>query len=161
MQLTRKLRLQLLMQNGLFLVLLVVLVTLLAYLAREYRKEWDVTRSTRNTLSPATLGLLHQLDSPLIITAYAMSQDTGGANVHKRIEERLRAYQRAKPDITVTLIDPREQPKQAEAARIRTPNEMVVEYKKRIEHLAVEDFNEQTFANLLMRLARGCARSPS
>ena len=155
MQMTRKLRLQLLMQNGLFLVLLIVLVTLLAYLAREYRKEWDVTRSTRNTLSPATLGVLKQLESPLNITAYAISQDASGANVHKRIEERLRAYRRAKPDITVTLIDPREQPKKAEAAGIRTPNELVVEYKKRSEHLVVEDFNEQTFANLLMRLARG------
>jgi ABC-type uncharacterized transport system involved in gliding motility auxiliary subunit len=155
MQLTRKLRLQLLMQNSLFLVLLVVLVTLLAYLAREYRKEWDVTRSTRNTLSPATLGVLKQLDGPLNLTAYAISQDAGGANMHKRIEERLRPYQRVKPDLAVTVIDPREQPKQAEAAGLRTPNEMVVEYKKRVEHLAVEDFNEQTFANLLMRLARG------
>jgi ABC-type uncharacterized transport system involved in gliding motility auxiliary subunit len=38
---------------------------------------------------------------------------------------------------------------------MRTPNELVIEYRKRTEHLAVEDFNEQQFVNLLMRLARG------
>ncbi|MBI4206831.1 MAG: GldG family protein [Betaproteobacteria bacterium] len=155
MELTRKLRLRLLVQHGLSLVLLVVLVMLLAYLAHEYRKEWDVTRAGRNTLSASTLEVLGQLDGPLTITAYAVTQDATGANVHKRIEERLRVYQRAKPDIALTLVDPREQPKQAEAAGVRTPNELVVEYRKRTEHLAVEEFNEQTFANLLMRLARG------
>lgn len=155
MELNRKLRLQLLAQNSLSLMLLAVLVMLLAYVAREYRKEWDVTRSARNTLSAATFDVLKQLDGPLQITAYAVSQDASGVNVQKIVQERLRPYQRAKADIALEVIDPREQPKQAAASGIRTPNEMVVEYKKRVEHLAVEGFNEQSFANLLIRLARG------
>ena len=155
MEVTRRLRLRLLIQNGLFLALLVALIMLLAYLAREYRKEWDVTRVGRNTLSASTVQALGQLEGPLKITAYAVTLDTTGANIHKRIGERLRVYQRAKPDIALTFVDPREQPKQAEAAGMRTPNELVIEYRKRTEHLAVEDFNEQQFVNLLMRLARG------
>ena len=155
MEATRRLRLRLLAQNGLFVVLLVTLAMLLAYLAREYRTEWDVTRSGRNTLSAATLEALGQLEGPLRITAYAVTVDASGANVHKRIEDRLRAFQRAKADITLTFVDPREQPKLAEAAGLRTPNELVIEYRKRTEHLAVADFNEQEFVNLLMRLARG------
>ena len=155
MEVTRRLRLRLLIQNGLFLALLVALIMLLAYLAREYRKEWDVTRVGRNTLSASTVQALGQLEGPLKITAYAVTVDTTGANIHKRIGERLRVYQRAKPDIALTFVDPREQPKQAEAAGMRTPNELVIEYRKRTEHLAVEDFNEQQFVNLLMRLARG------
>jgi len=154
-EVTRRLRLRLLIQNGLFLALLVALIMLLAYLAREYRKEWDVTRVGRNTLSASTVQALGQLEGPLKITAYAVTLDTTGANIHKRIGERLRVYQRAKPDIALTFVDPREQPKQAEAAGMRTPNELVIEYRKRTEHLAVEDFNEQQFVNLLMRLARG------
>lgn len=155
MELNRKLRLQLLVQNGLFVVLLAALVMLLAYLAHDYRKEWDATRSARNTLSGATLGVLKQLKGPLQVTAYAVSHDVSGANVHRRLEERLRPYQRAKADLTLKVIDPRHRPKEAETARIRTPNELVVEYEKRTEHLALEDFNEQTFANILMRFARG------
>lgn len=155
MELTRQLRLRLLVQNGLFLILLVLLIMLLAYLAHEYRKEWDVTRAGRNTLSASTLEVLGQLEGPLNVTAYAVTVDASGANVHKAIEERLRIYRRAKPDIALTFVDPREQPKLAEAAGMRTPNELVIEYRKRTERLAVEEFNEQQFVNLLMRLARG------
>ncbi len=155
MELTRKTRFQLLAQSGFFVLLLAALVTLLAYLARDYRKEWDITRSARNTLSGGTLDVLRQLKGPLQVTAYAVSHDVSGANVHRRLAERLRPYQRAKPDLTLNIIDPRQQPKEAEAAGIRTPNELVVEYRKRTEHLALEEFNEQTFANVLIRLARG------
>lgn len=155
MVINRRMRLQLLAQSSLFVVLLVVLVTLLAHLAREYRKEWDVTRSARNTLSAATLDVLRKLDGPLAVTAYAVAADAGGTNVQKVVEERLRPYRNAKPDIAFTAVDPREQPKLAAAAGIRTPNELVVEYRNRVEHLPVADFNEQAFANLLMRLARG------
>lgn len=154
MELNRKIKLQLLAQSGIFLLLVVVLTALLAYVAREYRKEWDVTRSARNTLSQATLDVLKQLDGPVSITAYAISQQAGGANLQKLVQERLHSYQRVKPDISLTLVDPREQPKRAAAAGIRSPNELVIEYRKRTEHLPVSDFNEQNFSNALIRLTR-------
>jgi ABC-type uncharacterized transport system involved in gliding motility auxiliary subunit len=144
-------------QSGVFLALFVVLVMLLAFVAQEYRREIDVTRSARNTLSQPTLDVLRQLEGPVSVTAYALTQDAAGGNVHKIVEERLRPYRRAKPDLSVTIIDPREDPKRAEAAGIRTPNELVVEYRKRIERIPLGDFGEQNFANALMRLMRGSA----
>ena len=155
MEATPRLRLRLLFQNGVFIALILVLTMLLAYVAREHRKDWDDTRGARNTLSAATVEALGQLEGPLKITAYAITIDQSGANVHKRLEERLRAYQRAKPDISLMLIDPREQPKLAEAAGLRTPNELIIEYQRRTEHLPIEDFGEQQFLNILTRLARG------
>jgi gliding motility-associatede transport system auxiliary component len=156
-QANRRLRIRLTVQSGLFLALLFALVMLVAFVTREYRKEWDVTRSARNTLSQATLDVLRQLDSPLNVTAYAVTQDPSGANVHKMIEERLRPYQRAKPDLELKLVDPREDPKRASAAGVRTPNELVIEYRRRSEHMPLGEFGEQAFANVLMRLARGSA----
>ena len=157
MQANRRLRVRLTIQSGLFVVLLLVLVMLLAFVARDFRKEWDVTRSARNTLAQPTLDVLRQLDGPLTVTAYATAQDATGANVHRMIEERFRPYRRAKPDFDVRLVDPREDPKRAEAAGIRTPNELVIEYRKRSEHMPLQDFSEQALANVLMRLARGSA----
>jgi ABC-type uncharacterized transport system involved in gliding motility auxiliary subunit len=153
----RRLRFTLTLQSGLFIVLLFAVVTLLAFLAREYRKEWDVTRSARNTLSQATLDVLRQLDGPLTVTAYAVTQDASGANLHKLIEERFNAYRRAKPDLELKLVDPREDPKRAEAAGVRTPTELVIEYRRRSEHMPLGEFSEQSFANVLMRLVRGSA----
>ena len=155
MQANRRMRVQLTIQSWLFLALFLTLVMLLAFLALDYRKEWDVTRNARNTLSQPTLDVLRQLDAPLAVTAYAVAQDPSGANIHKMIEERLRPYRRAKKDLDLKFVDPREEPKRAEAAQIRTPNELVIEYRRRVEHMPLADFNEQAFANVLMRLSRG------
>ncbi|MGZ5154693.1 MAG: DUF7088 domain-containing protein, partial [Burkholderiales bacterium] len=157
MQANRRLRVRLTLQSGLFLILMFALVMLLAFLAREYRKEWDVTRSARNTLAQPTLDVLRQLDGPLVVTAYAVQQDASGGNMHKMIEDRMRPYRQAKPDLELKFVDPREDPKRAEAAGLRAPNELVIEYHRRSEHMPVGEFGEQAFANVLMRLARGSA----
>ena len=126
MHLTARRRLQLLMHHGVFVVLLIVLGALLAYLAREFRYEHDLTRSHRNTLSPATLELLGRMEGPVEVTAYALARNAQGDNVHRRIEESLRPWQRAKPDIALKLVDPREQPQAAAQAGVRAPFELVV-----------------------------------
>ncbi|MEK6593903.1 MAG: GldG family protein [Pseudomonadota bacterium] len=156
MKINSRLRMQLFAQSSLTLVLLVMLAALLAYVAHDYRKEWDITRSTRHTLSQASLEVLRQLDGPLTITIYAVAQDGRGQNLHKSLQEFVRPYQRAKPDIALAFVDPREQPKAATAAGVRAPVEMVIEYRQRSERLTT--FNEQAFTNLLMRLARGAER---
>ncbi|HTD92151.1 MAG TPA: GldG family protein, partial [Burkholderiales bacterium] len=153
MQITRKVRAQLLAQGSLYTVLLLVLVMLLAWVAREYRAEWDVTANARNTLSQGTQDALRQFDGPVNVTAYAMARD-GSNDVHKLLQEKLRPWQRVKPDLAVTMVDPRDDPKRANAAGLRSPNELVIEHKGRTEHLPVESFNEQNFVNALIRLSR-------
>ena len=100
--------------------------------------------------------MLKRLEGPVSITAYALARDARGEHVHRRIEEFLRPYQRAKPDLTVTIVDPREQPKAAAEAGVRAPVELLVVYQRRTERLA--EFNEQALANVLLRLARGAER---
>jgi len=156
MRIPGKRHLQLFIHHGVFVALMVALVALLAYVAHEHRVERDLTQAGRNTLSPATLDVLRQLDAPVRITAYAMASDTRGDNVHRRIENFLRPYQRNMAGLSLTLVDPREHPKAAAAARVRAPVELVVEYKRRTEHLT--QFTEQAFVNLLMRLVRGTER---
>jgi ABC-type uncharacterized transport system involved in gliding motility auxiliary subunit len=151
-----KRRLQAMAHHGLFVVLLVALTALLAYFAREYRFEHDLTSARRNTLSAATLDVLSKLDGPVSVTGYALERSGRGDNIHQEIRDFIRPYQRAKPDLTLTLVDPREQPKAAADAGVRAPIEMVVEYRRRTVHLT--QFNEQAFANALMRLARGAER---
>lgn len=154
MKITRNVRWQLLAQGGAFVLLLLVAVGLLSWVAREYRAEWDVTASARNTLSQGTQDALRQLNGPVNITAYAITQEGSGGNLHKLIQEKIRPWQRVKPDIALTLVDPRDDPKRANAAGLRSPNELVIEYQKRTEHLPLGEFNEQNFVNALIRLSR-------
>ena len=155
MKITRRLRWQLAAQSWMFVVLLALLVALLAYVAHEYRTEQDITRNARNTLSAATLSALKQLQGPVTVTAYAVRQDANGNNLHKMIGERLRAYQLAKRDLQLQLVDPREQPKRAAAAGLRSPNTLVIEYRRRSQQITLGDFSEQTFTSALVRLLRG------
>ncbi len=155
MQITRRLRWQLSAQGWVFVLLLLLLTALLAWVSREYRSEQDVTRNARNSLSAATIGALQQMQGSVRVTAYAVRQDSGGSNIHKIIEERMRNYQRAKPDLELRLIDPREQPKLAAEAGLRSPNALVIDYQRRTEQIALSEFNEQNFANALVRLLRG------
>lgn len=148
----KKLRLHWLIQNGVFIALLLVLVGLLGYLAWETRVQWDVSQNQRNSLSQASVEVLQKMSGPIGVTVYATAQDVRLGDVRKIISDFLALYQRAKPDFTLTFIDPAEQPKLAQEAGIEVNGEMVVTFAGRSEHLTT--VNEQAFTNLLMRLTR-------
>ncbi|WP_430233073.1 GldG family protein [Nitrosomonas communis] len=148
----KKLRFHLLLQNGLFVVLLLVLVSMLGYLAFEFRTQWDISQNNRNSLSKASLDVVQKLNGPVMVTVYATHQDPQLGDIRKIISDFIVAYQRIKPDLTLNFIDPIEQPHLAEEAGVRMNGEMVIAFNDRSEHLTT--INEQTFTNALMRLAR-------
>jgi len=139
-------------QNWLFVVLLVAFAGMLSWVARDYRKEWDVSQNARNTLSEPTVAMLRELNGPVTITSYATAQE----DLRKVVRDFLAPYQRVKPDIAISFVDPREQPKLAQAAGVQVNGELVVEFGRRSENIAT--LTEQAFANVLMRLARGQER---
>lgn len=151
----RKLRLQLLIQNGIFVLLLLALAAGIAWVTRDIKTQWDLTQGNRNTLSPAAADVLKQLRGPVGVTAYATAQDTEG-DVRKAVQTFVAPFQRAKPDFSVTFVDPREQPQKAQAAGVRVNGELVVEFDGRSEHLT--NLTEQDLSNLLLRLARSSER---
>ena len=71
----KKLRLRLLIQNGLFVLLLLLLVGLLGYLGRENSIQWDISQNGRNTLSQGSVEVLQKMDGPVTVTVYATAQD--------------------------------------------------------------------------------------
>lgn len=148
----RKLRLHLLLQNGLFVLLLLILAGMLGYLALEYRTQWDISQNSRNSLSVASSEVLQKLEGPVMVTVYATTQDAQLGDIRKIISDFIAVYQRVKPDLTLDFIDPIEQPNLAQEAGVRMNGEMVVAFNDRSEHLTI--INEQVFTNALMRLAR-------
>lgn len=139
-------------RHSLFVAALISLALLLGYLAQENRIQWDVSQNARNSLSQASLAVLKELNGPLAVTVYATANDAQLGNIRKIIGEFLSLYQRAKSDITVTFIDPTEQPQQAQQAGIQANGEMIVAFDGRLERLA--SVNEQAFTNVLLQLVR-------
>jgi ABC-type uncharacterized transport system involved in gliding motility auxiliary subunit len=151
----RKLRLQLLLQNGLFVVLLVGFAMAIVWVTKDIKTQWDLTQGHRNTLSQASIDVLKQVTGPVRVTAYATAADAEG-DARKTVETFLGSYLRAKKDLTLTFVDPREQPQKAQAAGVRANGELVIEYNGRSEHLT--SLTEQDLTNLLLRLVRSAER---
>jgi ABC-type uncharacterized transport system involved in gliding motility auxiliary subunit len=136
-------------------VLLVALAALIAYFAQEYRLVQDITQNGRNTLSQQARDVLGKLAEPVKVTVYVTRQDVRG-DLRKQLRDFFAPYQRVRPDISVSFVDPREEPKLAQAAGVRLPGESVIEYGQKNEHLT--NYNEQSFINALMRLMRAGER---
>ena len=150
--LNKKLRWHYLIQNGVFVILLLLLVILLGYLAAQTRLQWDVSQNGRNSLSEASVEILQKLQGPVQVTAYATEQHVQLGDIRKIIADFVALYQRVKPDLSLTFIEPVAQPILTQEANVQVNGEMVIKFNQRVEHLTA--INEQAFSNALMRLAR-------
>lgn len=154
MNINRKLRFQLFVQNGFFVVLFLALVVLLGYLASEYRIAKDITQANRNILTQGSVNVLKQMKGPVNITVFATKDDaSSGDNFRKGMIDFVARYQREKKDITLKFINPSEEPKLAQEAGVKSDGEIIVEYQKRSEHIN-PPIAEQEMTNLLVRLSR-------
>lgn len=154
MNINRKLRFQLLVQNGFFVVLFLMLVVLLGYLASQYRVAKDITQANRNILTQGSVNVLKQMKAPINITVFATKDDaSSGDNFRKGVMDFIARYQREKKNIHLTFVNPSIEPKLAQDAGVKQDGEVIVEYQKRVEHI-MPPFAEQEMTNLLVRLSR-------
>ncbi|MCX7185699.1 MAG: DUF4350 domain-containing protein [Methylophilaceae bacterium] len=154
MNINRKLRFQLLVQNSFFVVLFLILVILLGYLASQYRVAKDITQANRNILTQGSVNVLKQMKEPINITVFATKDDaSAGDNFRKGMIDFVARYQRDKKNVHLKFINPSEEPKLAQDAGVKNDGEIIVEYQKRTEHLT-PPVAEQEMTNVLVRLSR-------
>lgn len=133
------------------LLLVLVAAGALFQLAARYPAQWDVTQNALNSLEPGSVDALALLKGPVKITVYATQQDARFGDIRKFISEFVALYQRYKPDISLTFVDPVKEPEAMRKVTIKGNGEMVVEYAGRNEHLTT--LNEQTLSSALLSLA--------
>ncbi|HLP98690.1 MAG TPA: GldG family protein [Sideroxyarcus sp.] len=133
------------------LLLVLVAAGALFQLAARHPAQWDVTQNALNSLEPGSTDALAALQGPVKITVYAAEQDAQLGDMRKFIREFVALYQRYKPDISLTFVDPVKEPEAMRKASIKGNGEMVVEFAGRSEHLTT--LNEQTLSSALLRLA--------
>ena len=148
MRVTRKSRLQLRAQNWGFVVLFLAVIGLLAWLSTRYVYNADWTYGHRNSLSPASVQLLHTLKSPLSFTAYARDN----AVLREAIRRFVGKYQEVKKDSSLTFINPETNPQAARSAGITSDGELVIGYQGRTQN--VVQINEAAVTNAIEAIAR-------
>jgi len=133
------------------LLLTLAVVGTLFHLTARYPVQWDVTQNALNSLEPGSVKALSMLKGPVNITVYATEKDAQVGDLRKLIREFISIYQRYKPDISLTFIDPVKDPQAMRKETIKNNGEMVVEFGGRHEHITT--LNEQTLSGALLRLA--------
>lgn len=148
MRVTPRSRLLLRLQNALVALLMLTALGLAAWLGTQYHWQADWTQARRNTLAPATQALLRTLDRPLSFTDYAGPK----SGLQDSVRAFVARYQRAKPDTTLSFVDPDSDPQAVREQGITAVGELVVSYAGRSEKLTRID--EYEVSNAIQRLAR-------
>ena len=152
MRVTRRSRVQVTAQNGLFLVLFLAALGLAAWLSTQYVYQADWTYGRRNSLSDASVRLLGTLKEPPVFTAYVRSDSP----LREPLQHFIANYQRARKDVRLEFVDVDADPQAARAAGITADGEVVLSYAGRTETLT--EINEAEVGNALQRLARSNER---
>jgi len=141
----------LLIKNLAFTALLLAATVTLYQLAAHYPAQWDMTQNASNSLADSSVTVLKQLPGEIKLTMYVTGQDANLGDMHRLTRDFVALYQRYKPDISLTFIDPVKQPEEARKVNIHVNGEMLVEYGGKREHLTM--LNEQALTSVLLRLA--------
>ncbi|MFV2059180.1 MAG: GldG family protein [Gammaproteobacteria bacterium] len=150
MDVTKKSRLQLRLQNLIFYIGFLSAIGLLAYLSNKYNFDYDLTASNKHTLSEASIKVLQRMPNNINIRVFVRSSDV--QPTRKIIAEKLAQYTRIKNDINIDYINPDTNPDVIRKLGIKVDGEIIIEYNNRSEHL--QYLSEELLTNSLLRLLR-------
>jgi ABC-type uncharacterized transport system involved in gliding motility auxiliary subunit len=135
-------------QSGLFMLLFVGALGLLAWLSQLNPLVIDLTANQRNSLSPASIRMLNSLQHPLKITIFVSPL----YDRREVLEQLFKRYQREQPLIEFSSLNPDLNPDLLRKYDILLDGETVIEYQGRSEKIS--RVSEQQVSNSIQRLMR-------
>ncbi len=148
MRVSARSRLQYHLQSGVFVVLFIVLLGILAWLSNRFPVSVDLSANQRNSLSPESLRLLDEIEYPLDVTLFVSP-----VNESKPLLEALfERYRQEQSKIRFESLNPDLHPELLRAHDIRFDGEVLLEYQGRSEKLA--QITEANVSSAIQRLLR-------
>ncbi len=148
MEINRKSRRLLQIQNLVFLIVLLAVMGMLAWLSTQYSYQTDWTASQSNSLSVDSIKLLQTIPEDVHITAFTREDPV----LRKRIRNLIERYQRNKNNIHFKFVNPDAEPDRVRDLGITHDGELLIAYQGRSEK--VSQLAEQAITNALLRIAR-------
>jgi ABC-type uncharacterized transport system involved in gliding motility auxiliary subunit len=147
-KLNSRARLQLRIQSGVFLLLFIALLVLLAWLSQRYPVTIDMSSNQRNSLSQETVRLLENVDAEIEVTLFITP-----INERKPALEKLfKRYRQLQPNIRVQSLNPELHPDLLRTHDIRYDGEVLLQYRGRSEKIT--QISEANVSNAIQRLLR-------
>jgi len=148
MKINSKTKRQLKIQNIIFTILLLVVITFLAQISLKTNISTDWTANSRNTLSDTTIELLNQLEDGISIQAFINIDN----DYRKALEELLSRYKKVNNTLNIEYINPNFSPDLVRQYNIQQQGEMVISHGAQQTH--VFDLSEQSLTNALISVSR-------
>ena len=148
MKLNSRVRLQLRIQSGIFLLLFIALLALLAWLSQRYPVTIDMSTNQRNSLSQETVRLLEQIDTPIDVTLFISPVNERKPTLEKLFER----YQQLQSNIRLEILNPDLHPDLLRIHDIRYDGEVLLQYSGRNEKIT--QISEANVSNAIQRLLR-------
>ncbi len=139
--------------NNIFHVLLLIAAALLiGFLSTRYGFIHDISHTQRASLSEPSAKLLESMRGPIEIVSYARPQ----GDLRKTISDFVARYERVKPDLKLTFVDPDADPDAMRNAGVQIDGEIELRYNGRNERLKI--LSEAELSSALLRLSRARER---
>ncbi len=136
----------------LYTLLVLVIAACVAVLSTRFGFITDWSAGARASLSPQSRAILAQLKEPLEAVSYARPS----GNLRNQISTFVARYQRYKPDLELSFVDPDLDPGALRKAGIQTDGEIVLHWHGREQH--VLQLDERSFSDALARLTHARER---
>lgn len=130
-------------------VLLVVgILALAAGLAGWHPVRWDTTSEHSQSLSPASLALLKEVNQPLMMTVFMPE----GAGERQAAKEVLQLYEHHSSKVTYRFVDPEREPLKAQQAGYRFAGNVLLDYQGRRQ--MADQADENAITNALRKVLK-------
>ncbi len=148
MKVDSRMRLQYRIQSGIFLLLFIGLMVVLAWISNRYPLSIDMSANQRNSLSQESARLVAGIEFPLEVTLFVSP-----INESKPLLEALfERYHLLQSNIVVTSLNPDLHPDLLRAHDIRYDGEVLLEYRGRSEKIS--QVSEAAVSSAIQRLLR-------
>ena len=148
MKVDSRMRLQFRIQSGIFLLLFIALLVVLAWISESHPLSIDMTANERNSLSQESVRLVAEVEFPLEVTLF-VSPINESRLLLEALFERYRLLQ---PNISVISLNPDLHPDLLRAHDIRFDGEVLLEYRGRSEKIS--QVSEAAVSSAIQRLLR-------
>ncbi len=133
----------------LFTVLLLIGAACIALLSARFDFTADWSKGARESISPQAQAILKQLPGEVDAVSYARP----GGDLREKLRSFIEGWQRFKPDLKLSFVDPDADPAAMRKAGVSVDGEIVLHWHGREQH--VVQLDERDFGNALARLTRG------
>ena len=148
MKVNSRMRLQYRIQSGVFLLLFIALLAVLAWISERYPLTFDMSANERNSLSQETARLVAEIEQPLEVTLFVSPIN----NSKPLLEALFERYQQLQPNIRFDSLNPDLHPDLLRTHDIRYDGEVLLEYQGRSEKLG--QVTEASVSSAIQRLLR-------